>query len=286
MTKRIDKTPIFKWIWDVCPAKNGDKLVLLCLACFSEEDGSLWAAPEMLETKTGMTRRNIYRCIDRLIASGWLVMTEERRVEHGRLLCRRFKIPFTFDNLSKDSSDNLSNLPSSSDNLSVSLDNLSSSLDKLYTDKEHKEDKEQKPSADAPAPATPSPSLPSSSPVRPPRKKVPKQDVEISDLSLPHGDEFRNWWVRFMDYRKQPIKGRRSPLTKLAAELILEDLAQISESDAMKALRDAITSSWIKPYTDRYERKAPASKVVPFKARASDDSYERDIERRVGGLKA
>ena len=279
MKQKVDKTPIFKWIWDVCPAKNGDKLVLLCLACFSEEDGSLWAAPEMLESKTGMTRRNIYRCIDRLIANGWLEMTEERRVEHGRLLCRRFKIPF--------SSDNLSNLPSSSDNLSVSLDNLSSSLDKLYTDKEHKEDNELKTSAAAPAPAAPQPSLPSSSPVRPPRKRTaPKQDVDISDLSLPHGAEFRNWWVRFMDYRKQPIKGRRSPLTKLAAELILEDLAQISESDAMKALRDAITSSWIKPYTDRFERKAPASKVVPFKAKASDDSYEREILRRVGGLKA
>jgi hypothetical protein len=279
MKQKVDKTPIFKWIWDVCPAKNGDKLVLLCLACFSEEDGSLWAAPEMLESKTGMTRRNIYRCIDRLIANGWLEMTEERRVEHGRLLCRRFKIPF--------SSDNLSNLPSSSDNLSVSLDNLSSSLDKLYTDKEHKEDNKLKTSATAPAPAASQPSLPSSSPVRPPQKRTaPKQDVDISDLSLPHGPEFRNWWVRFMDYRKQPIKGRRSPLTKLAAELILEDLAQISESDAMKALRDAITSSWIKPYTDRFERKAPASKVVPFKAKASDDSYEREILRRVGGLKA
>ena len=139
----------------------------------------------------------------------------------------------------------------------------------------------------SPAPAASQPSLPSSSPVRPPRKRTaPKQDVDISDLSLPHGTEFRNWWVRFMDYRKQPIKGRRSPLTKLAAELILEDLAQISEPDAMKALRDAITSSWIKPYTDRFERKTPASKVVPFKARASDDSYEREILRRVGGLKA
>lgn len=277
MSRKVDKTPIFKWIWNVCPAKNGDKLVLLCLACFSEQDGTLWAAPEMLESKTGMTRRNIYRCIQRLISNGWLEVTKERHADHGRLMCRHYKIPFTLDNLSEDSSDNLS----------VSLDNLSSSLDKLYTYKEDKEYKEPKPSAVAPAPATPSPSLPSSSPVRPPRKRTtPKQDVDISDLSLPHGAEFRNWWVRFMDYRKQPIKGRRSPLTKLAAELILEDLAQISEPDAMKALRDAITSSWIKPYTDRYERKAPASKVVPFKARASDDSYEREILRRVGGLKS
>jgi hypothetical protein len=142
-------------------------------------------------------------------------------------------------------------------------------------------------SADAPAPATPSPSLPSSSPARPPRKKAPKVEVSLADLKLPHGPEFRAWWVRFMDYRSQPIKGRCNPLTKLAADLILEDLAEISESDAMKAIRDAITANWVKPYTDKYTRTAPAaSKVVHFKARASDDSYEREIERRVGGIKA
>jgi len=147
--------------------------------------------------------------------------------------------------------------------------------------------KTQRQSADAPAPATPSPSLPSFSPVRPPRKKAPKVEVSLADLKLPHGPEFRAWWVRFMDYRSQPIKGRRNPLTKLAADLILEDLAEISEPDAMKAIRDAITANWVKPYTDKYARTAPAaSKVVHFKARASDDSYEREIERRVGGIKA
>ncbi|NBW13928.1 MAG: hypothetical protein EBR82_38585 [Caulobacteraceae bacterium] len=155
-----------------------------------------------------------------------------------------------------------------------------------YKTYRHNKTKDTRADAQA-APATTSPSLPSSSPARPPRKKAVKVEVDLADLKLPHGPEFRAWWVRFMDYRRQPIKGRRNPLTKLAADLILEDLAEISESDAMKAIRDAITGNWVKPYTERYARTAPvASKVVEFKARASDDSYEREIERRVGGIKA
>jgi hypothetical protein len=232
-----DKTPIFKWIWDVCPAKNGDKLVLLCLACFCEKDGSLWAAPEMLETKTGMTRRNIYRCIERLIANGWLVMTKERRTDHGRLMCRHYRVPFTLDNLSKDSSDNLS---SSSDNLSLSLDNLSSSLDKLYTYKEDKEDKEQKNTA----PAASQPSLPSSPPVAVPRPKPPKFDP--ATLSLPHGAGLANAWAEFAQHRRE-IK---APLTPTAAQRIVADLAAVNEVAAVEALRKSVKHGWRGVFVD------------------------------------
>lgn len=234
-----DKTPIFKWVWD-CPAKNGDKLVLLCLACFCEEDGSLWAAPEMLEAKTGMTRRNIYRCIERLLAGGLLVMTEERRLDHGRLLCRRYKIPFSLDNLSKGSSDNLS---SSSDNLSVSLDNLSSSLDKLYTDKEDKEYKENKEYAAA----TSSPSLPSVAEKAPKPRKAPAPKFDPSALPLPHGSALTAAWAEFAQHRRE-IK---APLTPTAAKRILDDLGAVNVRDALEALRKSVKHGWRGVFVER-----------------------------------
>jgi hypothetical protein len=242
----------------------------------------------MLETKTGMTRRNIYRCIERLIANGWLVMTKERRTDHGRLMCRHYRVPFTLDNLSKDSSDNLS---SSSDNLSLSLDNLSSSLDKLYTYKEDKEDKEQKNTA-------PAASQPSSSPlsfvgpplpeppksVSPPKpKKKPKLEVAESDLVLPHGEGFRRAWLQFMEHRRHPIRGRRVPLTKRAAELVLEDMTKINEQQACEAIGMAIKSAWIVPYIDKYVQESV--KVAAFIPRTGS-VQPSEAERRMLALEA
>lgn len=285
-----DKTPIFKWIWDVCPAKNGDKLVLLCLACFADpkKDGECWAAPEMLEAKTGMTRRNIYRCMQRLVANGWLILGAERKVEHGRTLCRRYRIPYSSDNLSDLSSDNLS---SSSDNLSVSSDNLSSSSDKLYTDKEHKEHKEEKntpPTASQPSSSPlsfvgpPFPEPPKS--VSPPKpKKKPKLEVAESDLVLPHGEGFRRAWLQFMEHRRHPIRGRRVPLTKQAAELVLKDMSKINEQQACEAIGMAIKTAWIVPYIDKYVQEP--IKVAAFVPRTGP-IQPSEAERRMLALEA
>jgi hypothetical protein len=251
-----DKTPIFKWIWDVCPAKNGDKLVLLCLACFAdpEKDGECWAAPEMLEAKTGMTRRNIYRCMQRLVANGWLILGAERKAEHGRTLCRRYRIPYSSDNLSDLSSDNLS---SSSDNLSVSLDNLSSSCDKLYTDNKDKEHKEKKNTgADAPAPATALPSPPSSSRVTAPRPKPPKFDPAA--LALPHGAGLANAWAEFAQHRRE----LGAKLTPLAAQRIVADLAAVNEAAAVEALRKSVKHGWRGVFLDA-AKDAPKVLQIP-----------------------
>lgn len=289
-----DKTPIFKWIWDVCPAKNGDKLVLLCLACFAdpEKDGECWAAPEMLEAKTGMTRRNIYRCMQRLVANGWLIVGAERKVEHGRTLCRRYRIPYSLDNLSDLSSDNLS---SSSDNLSVSSDNLSSSSDKLYTDnkdKEHKEEKNTAPAASQPSPPLLSfvgPPLPEPPKlVSPPKpKKKPKLEVAESELQLPHGEGFRRAWLQFMEHRRHPIRGRRVPLTKRAAELVLEDMAKINEQQACEAINMAIKTAWIVPYIDKYVQEpikvaAPAVRTGPVQPSEAERRM-LELEARMKG---
>jgi hypothetical protein len=265
-----DKTPIFKWIWDVCPAKNGDKLVLLCLACFAdpEKDGECWAAPEMLEAKTGMTRRNIYRCMQRLVANGWLILGAERKVEHGRTLCRRYRIPYSLDNLSDLSSDNLS---PSSDNLSVSLDNLSSSCDKLYTDNKDKEHKEQKNTA----PAAPQPSLPSSPPVAVPRPKSPKFDP--ATLSLPHGAGLANAWSEFAQHRRE-IK---APLTPTAAQRIVADLAAVNEAMAVEALRKSVKHGWRGVFLD-----TPKDTPKVLQMPRTGPVEPSNVERRMMALEA
>jgi hypothetical protein len=270
MKQRVDKTPIFKWIWERCPAKNGDKLVLLRLACFSEADGTCWAAPEMLEASTGMTRRNIYRCMDRLVANGWLVMLGEKRVENGRMLCRRYRIAFVNDNLSVDSSDNLSN---SSDNLSVGSDNLSFSSDNLSTDnkeKEHNEDKEQ--SAAAPAPAISSPSHPSSGKAAPKPKRAPAPKFDPSTLPLPHGPGLARAWAEFAQHRRE-IK---APLTPTAAKRIVDDLGSANEAAAVEALRKSVKHGWRGVFIDP-PAAAPKLVTLPPQGQPKQSALERHL---------
>jgi hypothetical protein len=255
MKPRVDKTPIFKWIWEKCPAKNGDKLILLRLACFSEADGTCWAAPEMLEASTGMTRRNIYRCLERLAASGWLVMLGEKRVENGRMLCRRYRIAFVNDNLSVGSSDNLSN---SSDNLSNNSDNLSFNSDNLSTDNKEKKHNEHKgQGADAPAPATPSPLPTILGETAPKPKKATAPKFDPSSLPLPHGHGLARAWAEFAQHRRE-IK---APLTPTAAKRIIDDLAAVNEAAAVEALRKSVKHGWRGVFIDT---PATAPKLVPL----------------------
>jgi hypothetical protein len=278
-----NKTPIFKWIWERCPAKNGDKLVLLRLACFSEADGTCWAAPEMLEASTGMTRRNIYRCMDRLVANGWLVILGEKRVENGRMLCRRYRIAFKNDNLSVDSSDNLSN---SSDNLSFGSDNLSSSSDNLSTDnkgKEHNEVKEL--SAAAPAPAIiSSPSLPSSEKQAPKPKRATAPKFDPASIPLPHSAGFQKWWQHFIEHRASPIKGRRNPLTPLAAKIILGELAAVNEQQAVESIKKCIAAGWVKPFPPE-PAAAPKLVTLPTQGQPKQTALEKHLaeQRRIYG---
>jgi hypothetical protein len=277
MKPRVDKTPIFKWIWEKCPAKNGDKLILLRLACFSEADGTCWAAPEMLEASTGMTRRNIYRCLERLAASGWLVMLGEKRVENGRMLCRRYRIAFVNDNLSVGSSDNLSvssdNLSVSSDNLSFSSDNLSFSSDNLSTDNKEKKHNEHKgQGADAPAPATPSPLPTILGETAPKHKKATAPKFDPSSLPLPHGHGLARAWAEFAQHRRE-IK---APLTPTAAKRIIDDLAAVNEAAAVEALRKSVKHGWRGVFIDA-PATAPKLVTLPPQGQPKQSALERSL---------
>jgi hypothetical protein len=263
MKPRVDKTPIFKWIWEKCPAKNGDKLILLRLACFSEADGTCWAAPEMLEASTGMTRRNIYRCLERLAASGWLVMLGEKRVENGRMLCRRYRIAFVNDNLSVGSSDNLS---VSSDNLSFSSDNLSTD----NKEKKHNEHKGQ--GAGAPAPATPSPLPTILGGTAPKHKKATAPKFDPSSLPLPHGHGLARAWAEFAQHRRE-IK---APLTPTAAKRIVDDLDSINKAAAVEALRKSVKHGWRGVFIDA-PATAPKLVTLPPQGQPKQTALEKHL---------
>jgi len=241
------KTPIFKWIWEKCPAKNGDKLVLLRLACFAEKDGTCWAAPEVLESSTGMTRRNIYRCMDRLVADGWLEMLGKRRAENGRMLCQRYRIAFK------------------NDNLSLIGDNLSTD----NKDKEHNEEKEL--GADAPAPATSSPSPPSSAEKVSKPKKASAPKFDPASLPLPHGPGLAGAWAEFAQHRREI----RAPLTPTAALRIVGDLAAVNESAAVEALRKSVKHGWRGVFVE-----APAKPTIvelPPQGRPKQTALEKHL---------
>ena len=85
---------LFKWIWDECPAKNGDKLLLLAIAIFCDGKGEGWVSRGILEAKTGMTPRNVSRCIDHCVENEWLEITQEPKTVAGRRLSRHYRIKF------------------------------------------------------------------------------------------------------------------------------------------------------------------------------------------------
>jgi hypothetical protein len=117
---------LFKWIWDECPAKNGDKLLLLAIAIFCDGKGDGWVSRGILEAKTGMTPRNISRCIDHCVEQGWLEITQDSKTVAGRRLSRHYRIKFR-------ELDKLSDFDASLDKLSEKPDKLSPHNNTIYS---------------------------------------------------------------------------------------------------------------------------------------------------------
>jgi hypothetical protein len=86
-----------------------------------------------------------------------------------------------------------------------------------------------------------------------------------------------------MEHRRHPIRGRRVPLTKRAAELVLEDLAKINEQQACEAIGMAIKSAWIVPYIDKYVQESV--KVAAFIPRTGP-RQPSEAEKRMLALEA
>lgn len=270
-----------QWVWDQCPAKNGERLVLLALAVFADDNGRCFCPVEVLMAKTRMCKRNVGRAVDRCVEAGWLEIEQEARWQNGIKMARDFRVKMG-GNLSIKLGDNLSEMGG---NLSKLGDNLSEMGDKLPPQNNKKNQNNQNTGADAPAAATALPSPPSSSDVSPPRAKPPKFDPAA--LSLPHGAGFREWWSHFIDHRAGLIKGRRNPLTQRAAEIILGELSAVNEQQAVESIKKCIASGWVKPYQPDTLKDTPKVLHMPRSGPVQPSAVERrmlELEARMQGV--
>ena len=269
-----------QWVWDECPAKNGDRLVLLALAVFADNSGRCFCPAEVLMAKTRMCKRNVGRAVERCVEAGWLEIEQEARWERGSKLARNFRIKLG-DNLSDQLGDNLSEMGG---NLSKLGDNLSEMGGNLSPQNKENNQNNQNQGASA----TASPSLPLSSAVeRPPQKPRPQKRkavaADLSALQLPHGAGFHKWWGHFVEHRAGPIKGRINPLTLRAAEIVLGEMAEINEQQAVEAIKKCIARGWVVPYPP--DKPADSIRIAPPVVRQGPVEPS-GVERRMLALEA
>lgn len=70
-------------VWDETRFKGTDLLVLLCLADHANDDGICWPAYDRIAARARCTRRQAIRCVERLIAEGWVTKDGRKPVGKG-----------------------------------------------------------------------------------------------------------------------------------------------------------------------------------------------------------
>ena len=263
------------YVWYVSTVEGSDRLVLLALADFADEDGNCFGSWGKLCQKTRLCRATIATSLKRLRAAGHLVMVEKghRKLAGDGAEASIWQIPGVSEMGLKlrpvqdlDPS-GLNAGPKWSKRWTQVVQDLDPNI------KKHKEQEETK-GADAPAAATPLPSPPSFPDVAVPRPKPPKFDP--ASLSLPHGTGLANAWAEFAQHRRE-IK---APLTPTAAQRIIDDLSAVNESAAVEALRKSVKHGWRGVFVD-----APKDtpKVIPIRTGPVQPS---EAERRMLALEA
>ena len=132
-------------------------------------------------------------------------------------------------------------------------------------------------SAAAPATATSPPSLPSSSEKASKPRKPSTPAFDPASIPLPHGAGFQKWWLHFIEHRASPIKGRRNPLTPLAAKIILGELSAVNEQQAVESIKKCIAAGWLKPFPPERPQK-PTIVELPPQGRPKQTPLERSLE--------
>lgn len=262
------------FVWYVSTVEGSDRLVLLALADFADEDGNCFGSWGKLCQKTRLCRATVANSLKRLRDAGHLVMVEKghRKLAGDGSEASIWKIPGVSEMGLKlrpvqdlDPS-GLNPRPKWSKSWTQVVQDLDPNI------KKHKEQEGTK-SADAPAPAASQPSPPISDPVISPPKK-PKFDPAA--ISLPHGKALSAAWSEFAQHRREI----RAPLTPTAAQRIVDDLAAVNEVAAVEALRKSVKHGWRGVFVDK---PADAPKVVPIRTGPVQPS---EAERRMLELEA
>jgi DNA-binding MarR family transcriptional regulator len=229
------------YVWTQSPAEGADRLVLLALADFADEAGNCFGSWGKLEEKTRLARATVARCLRRLQDRGELIMVEKghRKLAGDGAEASIWKIPgvsaemgLRMRPVSERDPSSVRMRPKWCQNETPTIRNI----------------KERNKGADAPAPAISSPSLPISEKAAPKPKKAPAPKFDPASIPLPHGPGFQKWWLHFVEHRSNPIKGRRNPLTPLAAKIILGELSAVNEQQAVESIKKCIAAGWVKPF--------------------------------------
>ena len=266
-----------RYVWEQSKAENSDRLVLLALADYADEEGNCFGSWGKLEEKTRLSRATIARAVGRLQESGELIMVEKghRRIAGNgseatvwRIAGMVSEMGLKMRPVSNCDPSSVKMRPKWSQNETPTISN----------NKEH---------LLGDATATTSPSHPpkkdgaatGASEPNPRKAKVEGIESWPADRPLPHGVGFRKWWGEFVEFRRGKIKGRHHPLTEQAARIILGELAAVNEWQAVEAIKTAIASGYIKPWVDKFRGKNGAQPVSPAPQVAGPSALERSLQR-------
>ena len=265
------------YVWERSEAEGADRLVLLALADFADENGNCFGSWGKLEQKTRLSRATVARCLRRLQDSGDLLMVEKghRRIAGNGAEATVWRIA----GLSSEMGLRLRPV-SSCDPSSVRMrpkwcqdetPTIGNNKEHLLGDTPATSSPSHPPKKDGAATGAPEP--------KPSRAKVEGIASWSADRPLPHSVGFRQWWGEFVEFRRGKIKGRHHPLTDQAARIILGELATVNEWQAVEAIKTAIASGYIKPWVDKFRGKNGAAPVSPAPQTSGPSALERSLQR-------
>jgi hypothetical protein len=246
------------WVWENSKSEGSDRLVLLALADFADDNGDCFGSWGTMSKKTRLSLSTIARSVRRLRDAGELIETQKSTVRQGRNMATVWQIP-------------MGGVMSNCEGGNVRLTGGWCQID-TPTKRNSKEQQTQSPQA-APVTAAAQPPQDKQNPSPPlsSEKAKRKSAFDPTSIPLPHGPRFRHAWGEWVQHRKE----KRSPLTPLAASKQLKDLAALSEDDAMDCVCKSIKNGWTGLFADNYGSKGKPSvrpsNVIPVRKSAGFD---------------
>ena len=267
------------WVWGAsCKAQGADLLVLLALADYADEDGNCYASWAKLQAKTRLSRSTVIRSLRRLQESDQLEEVKKgfRRTAGDGVQATVWRIAGIGVSVTPVSERQVSERHPSGVNVTPKWCHRDTPTIRTYKnntlgDTPATLSPSHPPKKDGAATGAPAP--------RPSKAKVEGIESWSADRPLPHSVGFRQWWGEFVEFRRGKIKGRHHPLTDQAARIILGELATVNEWQAVEAVKTAIASGYIKPYTDKFRGKNGGAPVSPAPQQSGPSALERSLMR-------